>query len=49
MADLLTEKREEILSANKKDMELAINSGTVKQLENVMCYALCLHGTYNPG
>ncbi|XP_076855556.1 delta-1-pyrroline-5-carboxylate synthase isoform X2 [Brachyhypopomus gauderio] len=27
MADLLTEKREEILSANKKDMELAVNSG----------------------
>ncbi|XP_036428540.1 delta-1-pyrroline-5-carboxylate synthase isoform X1 [Colossoma macropomum] len=27
MADLLTEKKEEILSANKKDMELAINSG----------------------
>ncbi|XP_007259271.2 delta-1-pyrroline-5-carboxylate synthase isoform X2 [Astyanax mexicanus] len=27
MADLLTEKREEILSANKKDMELALNSG----------------------
>uniref|UniRef100_A0A4W4EC31 Delta-1-pyrroline-5-carboxylate synthase n=1 Tax=Electrophorus electricus TaxID=8005 RepID=A0A4W4EC31_ELEEL len=27
MADLLTEKREEILSANKKDMEFAVNSG----------------------
>ncbi|XP_017339746.2 delta-1-pyrroline-5-carboxylate synthase isoform X2 [Ictalurus punctatus] len=27
MADLLTEKRDEILSANKKDMELAGNSG----------------------
>ncbi|XP_066522173.1 delta-1-pyrroline-5-carboxylate synthase isoform X2 [Hoplias malabaricus] len=27
LADLLTEKKEEILSANKKDMELAINSG----------------------
>ncbi|KAF7705392.1 delta-1-pyrroline-5-carboxylate synthase [Silurus meridionalis] len=27
MADLLTEKRDEILSANKKDMEIAMNSG----------------------
>lgn len=27
LADLLTEKRDEILSANKKDMELAVNSG----------------------
>lgn len=29
MADLLTEKRDEILSANKKDMELAVDSGTL--------------------
>lgn len=27
MSDLLTEKRDEILSANKKDIELAVNSG----------------------
>lgn len=32
LAELLTEKKNEILSANKKDMELATASGTKAQL-----------------
>lgn len=35
MADLLTEKRDEILSANKKDMELAVNSGILNSIINL--------------
>lgn len=33
LADLLTDQREEILQANKKDLEEAENKGTVERIQ----------------